>query len=167
MAAFACFLSLVAKQGGSLKHLDISGCRWVLEGSKKSLDAPTDDVQPFEQCCVGLESLDKREEVRLSHLSVNVKGLKLHDFKTLLFVATTLESLRIISICDVALDVLPEICRAVRQAEISDMVHITDEYLVDPVALSKARTRSQSSQSRWSSVVSERRASVPSAKPYI
>ncbi|KAL3260898.1 hypothetical protein MRX96_046213 [Rhipicephalus microplus] len=114
-----CLLSsLVAKQGGSLKHLDISGCRWMLKGSQKSLDAPTNDVQPFEQYCVGLEPLDKREEVRLSHLSVNVKGLKLHDFKTPLFVATPLESLRTISICDVALDVLPEICRAVRKLEL-------------------------------------------------
>ncbi|KAH8036558.1 hypothetical protein HPB51_001377 [Rhipicephalus microplus] len=133
-----CLLSsLAAKQGGSLKHLDISSCRWVLEGSKRSLDAPTDDVQPFEQYCAGLEPLDKRENVRLSHLSIIVKGLKLHDFKTLLFLATALESLRTTLICDVPLDELPEICRAVRQAEISDMVHITDEYLVDPVALSK------------------------------
>ncbi|XP_075724391.1 uncharacterized protein LOC142767055 isoform X1 [Rhipicephalus microplus] len=133
-----CLLSsLVAKQDGSLKHLDISGCRWVLERSQKSLDAPTDDVQPFEQYCMGLEPLDKCEEVRLSHLSVNVKGLTLHDFKTLLFVATTLESLRSISICDMALEVLPEICGAVRQAEISDMVHIMNEYPVDPMTLSK------------------------------
>ncbi|KAH7942958.1 hypothetical protein HPB52_002733 [Rhipicephalus sanguineus] len=109
----------VAQQGGSLKHLDISGCRWALDGSPKSLDAPTDDGQPSEPTCAWLKPFDETEQVGLSHLSVSVRDLKPDDFKTLFFVATSVESLRTISIDDVALDVLPEFREAVRRVAVS------------------------------------------------
>ncbi|KAL1438443.1 hypothetical protein MTO96_048056 [Rhipicephalus appendiculatus] len=134
----ACLLSrFVAKQGGSIRHLDISGCRWVLDGSPKSLDAATDDGQASEPTCARLEPFDKPEQVRLSHLSVGVSGLKPGDLKTLFFVADTVDSLKTISINDVALNVLPEVLRSIREAEIGDKVRITSEYLVDSAALTE------------------------------
>ncbi|XP_050022803.1 uncharacterized protein [Dermacentor andersoni] len=130
--------SLVSREGGLLKHLDISGCHW------RASSWPHDDarLKDLDQSgpafckpiCPWLQRFDNTW-VKLSYLALRFAGLKPDVLGALLNTAATVKSLDTISVSDVALSQLKEVCQVIRETGMSDRVRIEGEYLVDEVAL--------------------------------
>ncbi|KAH7979698.1 hypothetical protein HPB49_010615 [Dermacentor silvarum] len=130
---------LVARKGGALQHLDICGCRWRPDASTLCQYAGIDCNQlspaSSKQAYASLHAFDDVAQVQLSFLSLSLAGLTPDDCRALFGATAVIESLKTISISDVALAELPEICRAIRDTGMIGRVRIKDEYLVDSAAI--------------------------------
>ncbi|KAH7942872.1 uncharacterized protein LOC119400282 [Rhipicephalus sanguineus] len=159
-APCAClFAALMSGNEGCLKSLDIAGCRWRLESRlEESYDVGTTDGEqsgvPYlaHHSCDMIQALDHTARVQLSFLALGIDGLEPEDLRCLLNIATTLESLKTISLSGVPLEKLKAVCQVIRETTMSGRVRIEDAYLVDswtiaylreyPEALSKVAIRS-------------------------
>ncbi|XP_065303752.1 uncharacterized protein [Dermacentor albipictus] len=129
---------LVSRRGGFLKHLDISGCHWRAESWLRDDARPIDLEQPgpvfCKPICPWLQGFDNTW-VKLSYLAFSFAGLKPDVLGALLNTAATIKSLDTISVSDVPLYELKEVCHVIREAGMSDRVRIAGGYLVDRAAL--------------------------------
>ncbi|KAL1427349.1 hypothetical protein MTO96_017636 [Rhipicephalus appendiculatus] len=159
-AQCAClFAALVSGKEGSLKSLDIAGCRWRQKSRlEQSGDVgAADDEQSGEphldhQSCAWIQALGPTTRMQLSFLALNIQALDLEDLRQLLNTALTVESLKTVSLSGVPLEKLKAVCRVIRETAMSGRVRIEDAYLVDsraivdlrefPEALSKVAIRS-------------------------
>ncbi|XP_075559422.1 uncharacterized protein LOC142590911 [Dermacentor variabilis] len=138
----ACVITrLVSCEGGLLKELDVSGCRWAADAVPRRLDdaGRLESEQPgpafSKPACPLLQELDDTARVELSFLALSFAELKPYDLRTLFSTACTVESLVTISVSDVAQGELPELCRVIRDTGMSGRVRIEGEYLVDCAVL--------------------------------
>ncbi|XP_075559431.1 uncharacterized protein LOC142590920 [Dermacentor variabilis] len=133
---------LVARKEGLLEHLDIGGCRWRPEPSPRSpIDAGTMDCEkagPFSSkpVCPWHDAFDDAARVPLSFLRLSFAGLEPENLAPLFNTAATVEFLGTISLRDVALGQLKEVCRVVRESGMGDRVRIEGVHLVDSASLS-------------------------------
>ncbi|XP_070380436.1 uncharacterized protein [Dermacentor albipictus] len=131
---------LVSWEGGLLKELDVSGCRWAADAVPRRLDdAGRLESEPcpafWKPACPLLQELDDTAWLEISFLALSFAELKPYDLRTLFSTACTVESLVTISVSDVALGELPELCRVIRDTGMSGRVRIEGEYLVDSAVL--------------------------------
>lgn len=139
-SACACALSrLVARHDGSLRQLDIGGCRLISDDSSKSAHAATNCDQPStsspEQTRAWLAPFDDFSKLTLASLTISLEGWKPDDCTALFIVAAVIGTLKTISVTGVSLGELPRVCRTIREAGVSEKVHIKNEYLLNSVAL--------------------------------
>ncbi|KAH7950179.1 hypothetical protein HPB49_020548 [Dermacentor silvarum] len=133
-----CLLARLAScKGGLLKELDVSGCRWAADALPRGRDNAElpDCEQPgpvfSEPACPWLQELDDTARV--------FAELKPEDLRALFSTACTVESLVTVSVSDVALRELPDLCRVIRDTGMSSRVRIEGEYLVDWAVLGALR----------------------------
>ncbi|XP_037570603.1 uncharacterized protein LOC119452719 [Dermacentor silvarum] len=141
----ACLLAqLVSRKDGLLEHLDIGGCYWSAEesppGSSRVEARTTDWEEPdpaiSKLICPWLQAFDDTARIELSFLALSFVGLQPEHLAALFNTATTFQYLATISLRDVALHELNEVCRIIRETDMSGRVRIEGEYLVDSAALS-------------------------------
>ncbi|KAH7978877.1 hypothetical protein HPB49_007215 [Dermacentor silvarum] len=132
------FASLVSRKGGLLAHLDISGCHWRAElwprvGARQMhLEQPGPAF--YKPICPWLQGFDSTR-VELSFLALSFAGLTPEDLGALLNTAATVESLGTISVSNVSMCELKEVCQVIRESGTSDRVRIEGEYIVDSAVL--------------------------------
>ncbi|XP_050029597.1 uncharacterized protein [Dermacentor andersoni] len=133
---------LVARKEGLLEHLDIGRCRWRAEPSPRSpIDAETMDCEkagPSSSTPVSSwhDVFNDAARVPLSFLRLSFAGLEPENLAPLFNTAATVEFLGTISLRDVALGQLKEVCRVVRETGMGDRVRIEGVHLVDSASLS-------------------------------
>ncbi|KAH7942858.1 uncharacterized protein LOC119400278 isoform X1 [Rhipicephalus sanguineus] len=141
----ALFAHLVSRNGGRLRSLDISGCRWCIPKSlpehrracKATRDEQPDDPGLTKSTCPWIQAFDRTARVELSFLALSFAGLEPDDLQALLNVAVTVESLQIISLRHVSRCNLMQVCRTIRQTGMSRRVRLEDIFLVDRSALAE------------------------------
>ncbi|XP_070380389.1 uncharacterized protein [Dermacentor albipictus] len=133
---------LVARKEGLLEHLDIGGCHWRAESLPRSpIDAGSMDCEEAgpsssKPVCPWHDVFDDAAQVPLSFLRLSFAGLEPENLAPLFNTAATVEFLGTISLRDVALGQLKEVCRVVRETGMGDRVRIEGVHLVDSASLS-------------------------------
>ncbi|XP_070380395.1 uncharacterized protein [Dermacentor albipictus] len=133
---------LVARKEGLLEHLDIGGCHWRAEPSPRSpIDAATMDCEEAgpsspKPACPWHDVLDDAARVPLPFLRLSFAGLEPENLAPLFNTAATVGFFGTISLRDVALGQLKEVCRVVRETGMGDRIRIEGVYLVDSASLS-------------------------------
>ncbi|KAH6943602.1 hypothetical protein HPB50_024789 [Hyalomma asiaticum] len=138
--------AVVSRQEGCLESLDISGCSWVAKSSparqrdsKATGGHQPDQSASAEPTCPWLNSYDSTAKVELSFLALAFSGLRPRDLRALFDTARTVQSLGVISLRNVPLYDLKQVCSLIRQASLNGRVKLEDTYVVDPSTLTELR----------------------------
>ncbi|KAH6942265.1 hypothetical protein HPB50_002085 [Hyalomma asiaticum] len=137
------FAALASDEEGHLRSLDISGCSWNDQiPAEWRLDSGAAEGDLGEDVFTDLNSLrlhtsEINAQGGLSFLALSFAGLQPDELRFLLCCVLTIESLQVISLNDVLLHDLKQVCRAVKKRAIRGRVRVEDIYVVDSAALSE------------------------------